>query len=221
MARSLLQRRLANDRQRIAALDAALKNNHRRVKSCDYHEIALTLEWVSDHKLHLIRAAADWKPQLKTRDESRARLAAARHLFARFPAPAHLERIWLDAAGLDREEIAFRKACWFAVVSGVAVSARDVAFSVAAGNAHAFPHRAAGMTFAQSHEPTQSRVPTPKTWGWRAASRRRNSRWPISALSRSGATRPACSRRKRCRARRSTTSATSCSRVSPMIPASA
>jgi hypothetical protein len=37
MARSLLQRRLENKRQRIAALDAALKNNHRRAKSCDYY----------------------------------------------------------------------------------------------------------------------------------------------------------------------------------------
>jgi hypothetical protein len=111
MARSLLQRRLENDSERIAALDAALKNTHhrRKPKSCDYHEIALTLDWVSDHKPHLIRVAADWKPQLKTRDESRATLAAARHLFARFPAPAHLERIWLETAGLDREEIAFRK----------------------------------------------------------------------------------------------------------------
>ena len=110
MARSLLQRRLENDRQRIAAWDAALKYTHhrRKPKSRDCHEIALTLEWVSDHKSHLIRAAADWKPQLKTRDESRATLAAARHLFARFPAPAHLERIWLETAGLDREEIAFR-----------------------------------------------------------------------------------------------------------------
>ncbi len=59
MARSLLQRRLKNDRQRIAALDAALKNTHRKPKSCDYRAIALALEWVSDHKPHLIRAAAD------------------------------------------------------------------------------------------------------------------------------------------------------------------
>ena len=115
---ALLRRRLENDRQRIAVLEAALKNTHREPKPCDYHEIALALETVSDYKPHLIRAAAGWKPQLKTRDESRATLAAARHLFARFPAPAHLERIWLDAAGLDREEIAFRKLCYFAVVSG-------------------------------------------------------------------------------------------------------
>ena len=121
MARSLLQRRLENDRERIAALNAALKNTHHKPKSCDYHEIALALETASDHKPHLIRAAADWKPQLKTRDESRVTLAAARHLFVRFPAPAHLERIWLDTAGLDREEIAFRKACWFAVVSGASL----------------------------------------------------------------------------------------------------
>ena len=51
MARSLLQRQLKNDRQRIAALDAALKYTHhrRKPKSCDYHEIALTLKvvWVT------------------------------------------------------------------------------------------------------------------------------------------------------------------------------
>ena len=143
MARSLLQRRLEDKRQRIAALDAALKHNHRRAKSCDYHEIALTLEWVSEHKPHLIRAAADWKPRLKTRDESRVTLAAARHLFARFPAPAHLERIWLETAGFDREEIALPQGVLVRGRLGrVAVSARDVVVSVAAGNA-CVPHRAA------------------------------------------------------------------------------
>jgi hypothetical protein len=152
MARSLLQRRLENDRQRIAALDAALKYTHhrRKPKSCDYHEIALTLEWVSDHKPHLIRTAADWKPQLKTRDESRATLAAARHLFARFPAPAHLERIWLETAGLDRKEIAFRKLCWFAVVSGESLFRLATSSFLSRRETHAFLTPPQGMTFAQA-----------------------------------------------------------------------
>jgi hypothetical protein len=150
MARSLLQRRLETKRQRIAALDAALKHNHRRAKSCDYHEIALTLEWVSEHKPHLIRAAADWKPRLKTRDESRVTLAAARHLFARFPAPAHLDRIWLETAGLDRNEIAFRKACWFAVVSGGSLYRLATSTFLSRRETHAFLTAPQGMTFAQA-----------------------------------------------------------------------
>ena len=49
-----------------------------------------------------------WHPQMKTRDAARLRLAAARHLFARYPVCAMLERIWIDDAGLDADEVRLR-----------------------------------------------------------------------------------------------------------------
>ena len=54
---------------------------------------------------------------MKSRDAGRLRLAAARHLFARYPVPAPLENIWLDSGGLDDEEIRLRKR-WYIFVAG-------------------------------------------------------------------------------------------------------
>ncbi len=65
-----------------------------------------------------VRDRRSWRPQLKTRDPARLRLAAARHLFALYPVPAALEAIWLDSSGLDAGEIKLRKAWYIAAAGG-------------------------------------------------------------------------------------------------------
>ena len=65
----------------------------------------------------IIRDAWAWRPQLKTRDPARLRLAAARYLFARYALPAHLEAVWLDTDGLGDDEISLRKR-WYVTVAG-------------------------------------------------------------------------------------------------------
>jgi hypothetical protein len=54
---------------------------------------------------------------MKTRDAARLRLAAARYLFARYPVAEHLEQVWVDHGGLDRDEIVLRKR-WYIVAAG-------------------------------------------------------------------------------------------------------
>ena len=54
---------------------------------------------------------------MKTRDAGRLRLAAARYLFARYPVAEHLEQVWLNPGGLNRDEIKLRKR-WYIVAAG-------------------------------------------------------------------------------------------------------
>src|SRR5262249_60123662 len=65
----------------------------------------------------ILRDAWAWRPQMKTRDPARLRLAAARYLFARYPVAEHLEQIWIDCNGLEPREIILRKR-WYIVAAG-------------------------------------------------------------------------------------------------------
>jgi hypothetical protein len=98
----------------------------------------------------VVRDARSWRPQMKTRDAARWRLAAARHLFALYPVPAMLERIWLDDAGLDAQEMRLRKH-WFVV------AARGGSLYKAGANqwltrkeVHAFLNPPAGLGFREA-----------------------------------------------------------------------
>jgi PcfJ-like protein len=64
-----------------------------------------------------LRDARAWRPQIKTRDVARLRLAAARYLFARYTVAEHLEQIWMDCSGLAPAEIILRKR-WYIVAAG-------------------------------------------------------------------------------------------------------
>ncbi len=114
MARSLIQRRQDAARQRNEAYDATLRRVFtaaRQPPECEraIHEAQFGVG-------RAIRDAGAWRPKLKTRDPARLRLAAARHLFANYPVPSSLERIWLDSAGLEPQEILLRKH-WYAVAA--------------------------------------------------------------------------------------------------------
>lgn len=118
MARSLIRRRQEAERERIEAYCGTLRGHAARAEPRrpppDF-ERALA-QAIAGLEGEAVREPASWNPRLKTRDPARLRLAAARHLFARFPVPAALERIWLDMEGLDAAEVRLRKR-WYVVAA--------------------------------------------------------------------------------------------------------
>ena len=117
MARSMIQRRQDAERERIEAYDARLRQVFAATRPVPDFERALD-DARSGFAGIAIRDGALWRPKLKTRDRARLRLAAARHLYARYPVSAALESVWLDSTGLDANEIAFRKAWYVTVARG-------------------------------------------------------------------------------------------------------
>lgn len=115
MARSLIQRRQEAERHRIEAYEATLRRVSSAARPAPDFERALR-EAAEGFEGQTIRDAFSWRPKLKTRDAAKLRLAAARHLFARYPVPASLERIWLDSEGLARDEVRLRKD-WYVVAA--------------------------------------------------------------------------------------------------------
>lgn len=117
MASSTIQRRQDAERQRTAAYDATLRRVFAAARPAPDFEHAMNE--VRQGFGHLaVRDVFDWRPKLKTRDAAKLRLAAARHLYQRYPVSATLERIWLSAEGLDRDEIALRKRWYIAAARG-------------------------------------------------------------------------------------------------------
>lgn len=116
MARSLIKRRQDAERERLDAYQATLRRVSRAERPAPDFDKALK-EAKKGFEGEIVRDCASWRPKLKTRDANRLRLAAARHLFARYPVPAHLEAVWLECAGLDAEEAKLRKQ-WYITVAG-------------------------------------------------------------------------------------------------------
>jgi hypothetical protein len=116
MAHSLIQRRQEAARARVEAYEHSLRHVSQRTRPPPDFQNAIA-EVRHGFKADVVRDPAAWKPRLKTRDAARLRLAAARHLFARYPVAEHLERIWIDSAGLGADEILLRKR-WYVVAAG-------------------------------------------------------------------------------------------------------
>ena len=116
MARSLIQRRQEAERARVDAYEASLRRVSQRARPApDFHKAIA--EAKDGFEAEVLRDPYAWRPQMKTRDPARLRLAAARYLFARYPVAEHLEQVWVDPSGLGRDEIALRKR-WYIVVAG-------------------------------------------------------------------------------------------------------
>ena len=116
MARfSNIQRRQEAERQRIEAFEATLKHAGRE-KRPPPDFVRAVEEVRSGHRHPVLRDAECWCPQMKTRDPARLRLAAARHLFARYPVPNALEQIWIDEQGMDPCDVTLRKH-WYVVAA--------------------------------------------------------------------------------------------------------
>ncbi|MEQ8295285.1 MAG: PcfJ domain-containing protein [Nitratireductor sp.] len=115
MARSMIQRRQEAARERTEAYDATLKRVARAARPAPDFNKALA-EARGGFVGEAIRDPAAWRPRMKSRDPARLRLAAARHLYARYPVSGALERIWIDAGGLDVDEVRLRKS-WYVIAA--------------------------------------------------------------------------------------------------------
>jgi hypothetical protein len=116
MARSLMQRRQEAARARVEAYQASLRRVSQPERPPPSFQQAID-EAKRGFEAHIVRDAGAWRPQMKTRDAARLRLAAARHLFARYAVAEHLEQIWIDCHGLAPGEIVLRKR-WYIVAAG-------------------------------------------------------------------------------------------------------
>jgi hypothetical protein len=116
MAHSLIQRRLEAERARVEAYEASLRRVSQPARPAPSFETAI-VEAKRGFEADVLRDARAWRPQMKTRDVARLRLAAARYLFARYTVAEHLEQIWIDCSGLAPAEIILRKR-WYIVAAG-------------------------------------------------------------------------------------------------------
>lgn len=149
MARSNIQRRQDAQRQRIETYDATLRRVVRRPRPAPDFQKAID-EAERGFGGQAVRDPQSWHPQMKTRDAARLRLAAARHLFARYPVPAMLERIWIDDAGLDAEEVRLRKQWYIVAARGGSLYKEGAAPWLTRKEVHAFLNAPAGLGFCEA-----------------------------------------------------------------------
>jgi hypothetical protein len=116
MARSLIRRRQEAQRTRVDSYRASLRRVSQRARPAPNFHKAIS-EAKQGFETEVLRDPWAWRPQIKTRDPARLNLAAARYLFARYPVAEHLERIWIDRSGLERDEVILRKR-WYIVAAG-------------------------------------------------------------------------------------------------------
>lgn len=149
MPRSLIQLRQEAERTRIEAFEATLRRVPRRPRPAPDFERALA-EAISNFEQDAVRPASAWQPQMKTRDPARLRLAAARHLFARYPVAEHLEQVWIDPAGLDPPELARRKSWYIAAAGGHSLYQAGAGALLTRKEVHAFTNPPGRLGFEQA-----------------------------------------------------------------------
>jgi hypothetical protein len=149
MARSMIQRRQDAERERIEIYEATLRRVARRPRLAPDFAKAID-EAVRGFAGEVVRDPQSWHPQMKTRDAARLRLAAARHLFARYPVPSMLEQIWLDDAGLDAQEIQLRKQWYVMAARGGSLYKAGAGQWLTRKEVHAFLNPPAGVGFNEA-----------------------------------------------------------------------
>lgn len=149
MARSMIQRRQDAERERIEIYTATLRRVSPTPRPAPDFERALD-EVRRGYAGMAIRDGALWRPKLKTRDPARLRLAAARHLYARYPVSAALEAIWRDGSGLDAGEIALRKAWYVAVARGDSLYKAGANALMSRKEVHCFLNLSGDLTFDEA-----------------------------------------------------------------------
>jgi PcfJ-like protein len=149
MARSLIARRQEAARARAEAYDISLRRVSQQSRPPPDFQNAIN-DAVRGFEDDVLRDAGAFKPQLKTRDAARLRLAAARYLFARYPVAAHLEQIWIDAAGLGADEIALRKRWYIVAAGGGSLYRAGAGAWLSRKEIHAFLNPPPNLTFEQA-----------------------------------------------------------------------
>lgn len=149
MARSLLKQRRDAERQRIEAYEATLRRVFAAPRPAPDFENAIDevkRGFVND----IVRPSHEWQPKLKTRDPGRLRLAAARHLFARYAVPAHLEQIWIEPGGLDLAEAMLRKRWYVAAARGDSLYKAGASEWLSRKEVHAFLSARGDLRFEEA-----------------------------------------------------------------------
>ena len=145
----MIQRRQDAERERIELCDAALRRAERRVRlPPDFgkaiEDAGRGFEGV------VVRDPQTWRPQMKTRDTARLRLAAARHLFALYPVSATLERVWIDDTGLSADEVRLRRDWYVTAARGGSLYKAGASTWLTRKEVHAFLNPSAGLSFEEA-----------------------------------------------------------------------
>jgi len=133
----MIRRRQEAERQRIETCEAILRRVSGASRPPPDFEQALK-EAKKGFEGEIVRDAWSWQPRLKTRDSARLRLAAARHLFARYPVPAHLEQVWLDSSELSEDEVRLRKRWYVIAARGASLYKADASRWLSHKEVHRF-----------------------------------------------------------------------------------
>jgi len=149
MAPSLTRRRQEEELRRIALYEATLRRVFSAPRPAPDFENALSEARAGLFEA-VVRPSHAWRPKMKTRDPGRLRLAAARHLFARYPVAGHLEAIWLDVDGLSAEEVQLRKRWYVAVARGDSLYRAGASQWLSRKEVHAFLTAPPGLSFEQA-----------------------------------------------------------------------
>ena len=149
MARSMIQRRQDAERERMETYNATLRAALRQSRPAPDFQRAIR-EAECGFAGVAVRDPQAWHPQMKTRDAARLRLAAARHLFALYPVPAALERIWIDDTGLDAEEVRLRRHWYIVAAKGGSLYKAGASAWLTRKEVHAFLNPAADLSFDEA-----------------------------------------------------------------------
>jgi hypothetical protein len=149
MKRSMIQRRQDAERERIELCDAALRRVVRRARLAPDFTKAID-EAQRGFEGVVVRDPHSWRPQMKTRDAARLRLAAARHLFALYPIHATLERIWIDDTGLGVDEVRLRRQWYVTAARGGSLYKAGASTWLTRKEVHAFLNPTAGLSFDET-----------------------------------------------------------------------
>lgn len=149
MARSTIQRRQDAERERNETYDATLRRVARQPRLPPDFQRAIA-EAERGFAGMAVRDPQAWHPQLKTRDAARLRLAAARHLFALYPVPGALERIWIDDAGLVADEVHLRRNWYVVAARGGSLYKAGASDWLTRKEVHAFLHPPPGLGFEEA-----------------------------------------------------------------------
>ena len=149
MARSLIQRRQQAERERNEVFEATLRRVARQPRPAPDFRKAID-DAGRGFTGVAVRDPQSWHPHMKTRDAARLRLAAARHLFASYPVPAALERIWIEDHGLSEEEVHLRRSWYVVAARGGSLYKAGASAWLTRKEVHAFLNPPAGLGFDEA-----------------------------------------------------------------------
>ncbi|WP_374668852.1 PcfJ domain-containing protein [Ramlibacter sp.] len=142
----MIQRRQDAERERIQRCEAALRRTSLPARAAPDFDRALD-DAMRGHAGETVREPHTWQPRMKSRDAGRLRLAAARHLFARYPVTPVLERIWQDDAGLAADEIRLRRRWYVIAARGGSLYKEGAGAWLTRKEVHAFLQSPAHLAF--------------------------------------------------------------------------